>query len=69
MRTDRIGSGIDTDGPSGDNKPVRMSIADIEFQGSRVKVLLTSSEDELFNVLMNDSKFHIKELELGQRVS
>ena len=46
-----------------------MNIVDIEFQGSRVKILLNSSEHNLFNVLMSDYEFYKKELETGQRVS
>ena len=67
LRTDSIG--IDPDGPSGNNKPFEMNIVDIEFQGSRVKILLNSSEHNLFNVLMSDYEFYKKELETGQRVS
>ena len=67
LRTDSIG--IDPDGPSDTNKPFEMNIVDIEFQGSRVKILLSSSEHNLFNVLMSDYEFYKKELETGQRVS
>ncbi len=50
-------------------KPVGMKIADIEFQGSRVKVLLNNSHYQLFNVLMSDTDFYKKDLEIGKKVS
>ena len=67
LRTDSIC--IESNSYKGIEKPVGMNVADIEFQGSRVKVLLNSSEYHLFNVLMSDSEFYKKEIEVGQRVS
>ena len=67
LRTDNIC--IESNAPMGNEKPVGMNITDVEFQGSRVKVLLNSSEHRFFNVLMSDSEFYKKELQVGQRVS
>ena len=67
LRTDSIC--IESNGSKGIEKTVGMNVSDIEFQGSRVKVLLNSSEYHLFNVLMSDSEFYKKEIEVGQRVS
>ena len=60
---------FDRNGFKSSVKPVGMEIADIEFQGSRVKVLLNKSHYQLFNVLMSDTDFYKKDLEIGKKVS
>lgn len=67
LRTDNIR--FDRNGFKSSVKPVGMEIADIEFQGSRVKVLLNNSHYQLFNVLMSDTDFYRNNLEVGKRVS
>ena len=46
----------------------KMQIADIEFQGSRVKVILNNSKYKHFNVTMDDALFFKKDLKIGEEV-
>ena len=45
-----------------------MKIADIEFQGNRVKVILNNPKYKHFNVSINDAVFFKKDLTIGQEV-
>ena len=46
----------------------KMTIADIEFQGNRVKVILNNPKYKHFNVSINDAVFFKKDLTIGQEV-
>ena len=66
LRTDNISLGSIR--AKGLNNAEKMQIADIEFQGSRVKVILNNSKYKHFNVTMDDALFFKKDLKIGDEV-
>ena len=66
LRTDNISLGSIK--AKGLKNAEKMQIADIEFQGSRVKVILNNSKYKHFNVTMGDALFFKKDLKIGEEV-
>ena len=66
LRTDNIS--LRSVSAKGLKNAEKMQIADIEFQGSRVKVILNNSKYKHFNVTMGDSIFFKKDLKIGEEV-
>ncbi len=67
LRTDNIR--LENKGVKHSGNHVRMIISDIEFQGSRVKLILENDQYRFFNVLMSDADFYKKDLEIGKQVA
>ncbi len=66
LRTDNIS--LNSIGNKDPKNAEKMKIADIEFQGSRVKVILSNQKYTHFNVTMNDAVFFKKDLKIGEAV-
>ena len=66
LRTDNIS--LSSIRAKGLKNAEKMQIADIEFQGSRVKVILNNSKYKHFNVTMDDALFFKKDLKIGEEV-
>ena len=66
LRTDNISLGSIR--AKGLKNAEKMQIADIEFQGSRVKVILNNSKYKHFKVTMDDALFFKKDFKIGDEV-